>query len=334
MISVVIPAYCCADSISDVLTALRGQSLQPSEIIVVDDCSPDGLQAALKPFAREVMCLRNPVNSGLSKTYNHGLRSATGEYVLTLHSDCVLEPNYLAIVYETLSTHPDVAAVTGQYVFSDFHAMTIADQLFCVLNILPVRQALSENMDELAFIEGKADLFRRTELEQLGFFDENLVLTAEDQDLSAKFRRLGYHFLQDNRARFSSKYNGTQDSLWKVLRKQFSYAQGQMYVLAKYRGDAIKATTTNRNARACHRMSQVFVACAIASLLAASLVWPRALVAVGSLVVIRAGYYLWLAAPMRFPARLLAVPMGLAADVLYALGLIRGLLLFAMHGRA
>lgn len=333
-ISVVIPAYRCHDSIGYVLAALQRQSLRPIEIIVVDDCSPDRLREALTPFESQIVYLRNPVNSGLSKTYNHGLRTATGDYVLTLHSDCVLAPNYLAIVYDTLSKHSDVAAVTGQYIFPDFQSMTIADQLFCVLNLLPVARQPSAGIDEVAFVEGKADLFRRHELESLGFFDEHLVLTAEDQDLSAKFRRLGYRFLQDNRARFGSQYNGTQDSLWKVLRKQFSYAQGQMYVLIKYRTDAIRPTTANRNARALHRLSQVIFALAVTCLLVAVGVWPIAFVAAFALLAIRAAYYLWLAAPMRFPAKLLAAPMGLAADMLYTLGLARGFLLFSLLGRA
>lgn len=333
-ISVVIPAYRCQDSIADVLTALQQQSLRPAEVIVVDDCSPDQLREALVPFENRIIYLRNHLNSGLSKTYNHGLRAATGDYVLTLHSDCVLEPNYLAILYDTLSRHSDAAAVTGQYVFPDFQSMTVADQLFCVLNLLPIGSHPSESIDEIAFIEGKADLFRRREIESLGFFDEHLVLTAEDQDLSAKFRRLGYRFLQDNRARFGSKYNGTQDSLWKVLRKQFSYAQGQMYVLAKYRTDAIRTTTANRNARALHRLSQVVFTLAATCLLAAGVVWSIAFIAALALLAARVGYYLWLAAPMRLPARLLAAPMGVAADLLYALGLARGFLLFSLHGRA
>lgn len=333
-ISVVIPAYRCRESIGDVLTALLEQTLRPTEIIVVDDCSPDGLHDALLPFQGEIVYLRNRVNSGLSKTYNHGLRSATGDYVMTLHSDCILEKDYLARVHETLSAHSDVASVTGQYLFPDFKAMQLSDQLFCVLNLLPVTHHPSTSVDEIVFIEGKADLFRRKQIESIGFFDESLVLTAEDQDLSAKLRRLGFRLLQDNRARFTSKYNGTQDTLWKVLRKQFSYAQGQMYVLAKYPVDAVRPTTSNRNARVVHRLTQVVFASSLAGVVAIALAWRPAAAIAAALIAARAAYYLWLASPMRLPARLVAAPMGLASDLLYTLGLFRGLLLYAFYGRA
>jgi len=333
-ISVVIPAYRCRESIGDVLKALLGQTLRPAEIIVVDDCSPDGLHEALSPFHGDIVYLRNRVNSGLSKTYNHGLRSATGDYVMTVHSDCILEKDYLAKVYETLTAHGDVASVSGQYLFPDFGVMKLSDQLFCVLNLLPVTHNPSTSIDEIAFIEGKADLFHRKRIESIGFFDESLVLTAEDQDLSAKLRRLGYRLLQDNRARFTSKYNGTQDSLWKVLRKQFSYAQGQMYVLAKYPADAVRPTTANRNARAAHRLLQVAFASSVAGLVAIAFAWHPAAAIAAALIAARAASYLWLAKPMRLPTRLLAAPMGLVSDLLYTLGLCRGLLLYLFYGRA
>jgi GT2 family glycosyltransferase len=331
-ISVVIPAYRCSGSIPAVLRALRAQTLQPLEIIVVDDCSPDNLADAIAAFREEVVYIRNAVNLGLSKTYNVGLRAAKGDYVLTLHSDCLLEPNYLELVWGTLSSHDDVAAVTGQYVFDDFQSMTLSDQLFSVLNLLPVTQSLSDRVEEIAFSEGKADLFRRGDLERVGYFDEHLVLTAEDQDLSAKFRIDGYRFLQDSRARFRSQYNGTQDALWKVLRKQLSYAQGQMYVLLKYGSHAIRSTTSNRNARALHRLSQAIFTCAMLGCLALATVWPAYLLIGLGLVAARSLYYCLVASPMRMPARLLAIPTGIASDALYTVGLLRGLVLFLMRG--
>jgi GT2 family glycosyltransferase len=333
-ISVIIPAFRCRDSIADVLCSLQTQTLPPAEIIVVDDCSPDRLEEPLAPFRHSIIYLRNPCNMGLSRTYNRGLRAAKGTYVLTLHSDCVLSPDYIALVWETLSTHSDVAAVTGQYIFHEFQKMTITDQLFTTLNLLPTQTLCSSSTEEIAFIEGKADLFRTSEIKALGLFDERLSLTAEDQDLSARYRLIGYRFLQNNNALFSSKYNGTQDSLWKVLRKQFSYAQGQMYVLMKYGTYAFRTTTRNRNLRAWHRLSQVVTTLLTLGLSAAACLWPAATLGLLTLIAVRAAYYLWIAAPMSVPTRILAIPTGLLADPLYTMGLLRGLILFWLRGQA
>jgi GT2 family glycosyltransferase len=334
-ISVVIPAYGCRTSIGDVIAALRAQTTRPTEIIVVDDCSPDGLAETLAPLRDEITVLQNPRNLGLSRTFNRGLREASGEFVLTLHSDCILASDYLERLWRILDAQPGVGAVTGQYDLTDFADMTLSDQLFCVLNRLPlIPDPLAPELEEIAFVEGKADLFRTREIAAFGHFTENLRLTAEDQDLSARYRRAGFSLLQVNAARFHSKYNATQDSLWKVLRKQYTYARGQAYVLLRYGWDAVKVTTRNRNTRAFHRMSQVLWTAAVSLSLVAGFFWPLAFVASGGLVLCRLAYYAAISAPLSPHRRLIATFIGLAADACYTIGLVQGVVLTVVRGSA
>lgn len=334
-ISVVIPAYGCRSSIADVIAALRGQTMRPAEIIVVDDCSPDGLGDILEPLQGEITLLRNPHNLGLSRTFNRGLREASGEFVLTLHSDCILQDDYVEKLWRVLDAHPRVGAATGQYDLSDFRSMTLSDQLFCVLNRLPLSaDPHAPDTQEIAFVEGKADLFRTEEIAAFGHFSENLRLTAEDQELSARYRRAGYSLVQVNTARFHSKYNATQDSLWKVLRKQYTYARGQAYVLLRYGGQAVKITTRNRNVRAIHRLSQVLWTGLTTAALLCGLLWQAALVAAVVLVLCRLGYYLWVSAPMPPTRRVIAAFVGLAADACYTIGLVQGIMLSVTRGSA
>jgi GT2 family glycosyltransferase len=324
-ICVVIPAYRCADSIADVIDALLAQTIAPEKIIVVNDCSPDNLSDVLSGFGNRIVQIKNTKNLGLSKSYNQGLRASREEYILTLHSDCILEADYIEKVYSVIASDPSVGAVTGQYMFHNFGDMGLSDQLFSVLNRLPVESDhCSESVDEIAFIEGKADIFRRAELEKFGYFCEKLSITAEDQDLSAKYRAVGYKLLQHQGARFSVKYNGTQDSLWKVLRKQSSYARGQAYVLLKYGYHAVKLTTNNRNSRAFHRLSQLLCGVLMVSLAAASFLFSWLGLVLCLLLIVRAAYYFKIAQPMRLPLRFVAMPFGLIADLFYSCGIFDG----------
>jgi glycosyltransferase involved in cell wall biosynthesis len=328
-ISVVIPAYRCADSIGDVLEALFNQTLAPSEIIVVNDCSPDNLNEVLAPYEDRIIHLHNATNLRLSKSYNRGIGVARGEYILTLHSDCVLEPDYLEKIFSLLHADASVGAVTGQYQFHNFEDMDLSDQLFSVLNRLPVETPQNpEPVEEISFIEGKADLFRRADLEAFGGFCENLTLTNEDQDLSAKYRSRGFRLLQANAARFASKYNGTQDSIGKVLRKQWTYARGQAYILLEYGSHAVKKTTSNRNVRVVHRISQLLGSALEIGLLGASLAWPWATLALGAVLLQRSVYYFQIAGPMRMPLRFRAIPCGLLADHFYFFGMLNGAYLY------
>lgn len=334
-VSVVIPAYACRSSIGAVVAALQGQTLRPTQIIVVNDCSPDGLDEELELLGDQIVVLRNEKNLGLSRTFNRGLRAVTCDYVMTLHSDCILAPDYLERLWAVLAANPNVGAATGQYDLADFGDMSFSDQLFCVLNRLPVQPDLdAPETESIAFVEGKADLFRTKELAAFDYFSENLRLTAEDQELSARYREAGFTLVQINGARFHSKYNGTQDSLGKVLRKQVTYARGQAYVLLRHGVNAVRVTTRNRNARAIHRLSQLVTVAALVGLVAAGAIWPGALLPAALLVVARCAYYFVLAAPMPLGRRCLVPFMGLAADACYTLGMVQGVMRSLTRGNA
>ncbi|MBI4464803.1 MAG: glycosyltransferase, partial [Acidobacteria bacterium] len=61
-LTVIIPAYNEAASVADTLRSLQAQTLRPSEIIVVDDCSTDGTGDVARALG--VTVLRPPKNTG------------------------------------------------------------------------------------------------------------------------------------------------------------------------------------------------------------------------------------------------------------------------------
>jgi GT2 family glycosyltransferase len=323
-ISVVIPAFRCADSIVDVLAALHAQTLKVTEVILVDDCSPDGLENILGAMRDGLVYLRNEHNQGLSKSYNRGIHAATSEYLLTLHSDCILAPDYIQHLWASLSCDRRVGAVTGRLHLRDFDTAPFCDQLFAVLNHLGPSPDHREAMDEVAFVEGKADLFRRPQLVEMNCFSEDLVLTAEDQDLSARYRLRGFSLLQNNKAVYQLRQNGTQDSVAKVLRKQFTYAKGQAYILLQYKSLAFRRTTRDRDLRALHRGSQVVTTLAYIATIAGSSWCTPTIYLVGAIVAARAAYYIHLSKNMNLRHCVVTVPLGLFADILYTLGLAYG----------
>lgn len=324
LVSVVIPSYACADSIPAVLEGLKRQTYSPLEILVVNDCSPDHLEEALAPYREQIRYIKNPQNLGLSKTYNQGLRQARGEYVFTLHSDCVLAPDYIGRLVAHLTADPKLGAATGRCRYMHFAEMGFSEQLFTLLNRLYAEWHESDAVEEVPFIEGKADLFRRATLEHYGYFNESLRLTSEDQDLSAKMRRDGLRIIQDNACVFTVHYNRTQDSIAKVLRKQRSYAAGQAYILLTYGNHAIKSSSAARNHRAVHRLLQLLTASGTVLCLALSLFQAEFAALAVLILAARWVEYFISNRPLSFGKRILASGIGLVADFFYTAGLIEG----------
>lgn len=92
MISVIIPAYNCADTISKALNSVKNQTYEGRvEIIVVNDGSTDNTSEVVKDYhnANPDLLLKfiNQKNGGVSKARNAGLAIAEGEYIALLDSD-------------------------------------------------------------------------------------------------------------------------------------------------------------------------------------------------------------------------------------------------------
>ena len=327
LVSVVIPGYDCDRSICDVLDGVLSQTYPNIEIILVNDASPDDLDKVVQPYLQRIKhYVRNERNLGLSKTYNVGIRRARGEYILTLHSDCVLEPCYVEKLLKIIEKDPMIAVVTGQYLFKDFDNMQFSDKLFTAINLLPVQDMDSDSSGEtdISFIEGKADLFRRAVLEKYGLFNENLSLTAEDQYLSVRMRKGGYRIVQDCRYRFAVKFSYTQDSIWKVLNKQRTYARGQSYVLVEHGFAALRSTTRNRNLRAMHRAGQLLYVGCLAALITLSFYNTRVLTLLAAVVLLRCVYYYLIAWRLRSAQRIITAFAGNIGDILYVIGFVHG----------
>lgn len=102
-VSVIIPTYNRADYLREALASVLDQSLQPWEIIVVDDGSTDDTPELARSFPPNVVYIRQPQNMGVSAARNAGLSAARGEVIAWLDSDDLWEPGFLATVIPLLA---------------------------------------------------------------------------------------------------------------------------------------------------------------------------------------------------------------------------------------
>lgn len=113
-ISVVIPAYNAADTISDAIASVLDQSYAVHEIIVVDDGSSDDTAALVRGRFPNVR-VETVANGGPSRARNHGLRLATGEWIAFLDADDRWHPDKLQ-VQMAVAAKEDVQLVAADWV--------------------------------------------------------------------------------------------------------------------------------------------------------------------------------------------------------------------------
>lgn len=93
-ITVVIPTFNRAGQILGALDSVRAQTLQPFEVIVIDDGSIDSTEEVLGPFMKEIRYIKTE-NRGVSAARNRGILEATGGWIAFLDSDDTWEPSKL-----------------------------------------------------------------------------------------------------------------------------------------------------------------------------------------------------------------------------------------------
>lgn len=116
VLSVVIPYYRGRDVIRDAVESILDQTLQPWEIVICDDGSPDDLDAALGPLRAHVKVIRKP-NGGIASAMNAATDAAEGEFLVQLDQDDAFLPSRLEAIAGAINAHSDVDIVaTDAYV--------------------------------------------------------------------------------------------------------------------------------------------------------------------------------------------------------------------------
>lgn len=111
--SVVIPAFNAADHITDALRSILGQSIPPSEIIVVDDGSSDATASVVKAFGEPVTLVCQP-NRGCGAATNAGIERVRTPLLAFLDADDVWLPEKAKIQASILASQPEISGLCAR----------------------------------------------------------------------------------------------------------------------------------------------------------------------------------------------------------------------------
>ena len=129
-VSVVIPCYNGAKFIRQTLDSVLAQTVEPHEILVVDDGSTDESREIAQSYGPPVRVIRQP-NQGESVARNRGIEEARGDWIAFLDADDLWMPTKLERQIEVLG--PDIAWVhTNYHVFGtksrEFNLAELSDE--------------------------------------------------------------------------------------------------------------------------------------------------------------------------------------------------------------
>ncbi len=176
-VSVIIPTYNRAVLVQEAVASVLAQSRRDFELLVVDDASTDGTEAALATFAARLRWMRLERRGGVSAARNVGIRAARGEWLAFLDSDDLWLPEKLARQMAYLAANPDLLSCQTEETW-----VRRGVRVNQPLTHLKVGGRIFFPSLERCLVSPAAVILHRRLLERHGGFDEDLP-AAEDYDL-------------------------------------------------------------------------------------------------------------------------------------------------------
>lgn len=125
-VTVIMPTYRHADFIVQSLESVFGQTLQPDEIIVINDGSPDHTDQIIEPYLNRIHYIRQE-NQGVAKALNRAINISRTDYLLFLASDDWLDRAAIEVLRDILAKHRGVGVAHANRLKVDEYMRPLPD---------------------------------------------------------------------------------------------------------------------------------------------------------------------------------------------------------------
>lgn len=223
-----------------VISACLASVAQAARVFVVDNASDDGTPDLVRRLLPAATVIGNTIGRGFGNGCNQGLEQVETEFALLLGPDSTIDGASLAGLVEAADRWPDAGMVAPEIIAPDGH--TEPSHNTCLLDRITVdkgveRHPLPEGPICADHLSGAVLLVRMTALRQVGFFDRNIFLYYEDDDLSIRMRRGGHALILVPGTRATHIGGGSsRPSVHHRWEKFWNMAWSRLYIEDKYAG--------------------------------------------------------------------------------------------------
>lgn len=209
LVSVLIVNYNGAKLLKDCLDSLRLVTYPRFEVVVVDNASKDDSLSVLATYP-QVRVVQSDSNRGFAGGNNLGVECCQGEYILLLNNDTIVTPDFLTILVEYITSHPQVGIVQAKMTLPlHENRLDTCGSYLTALGFLyhygyyKPDQALYERPQPVFSAKGACMLFPKDLIRRAGghLFDEDFFCYYEETDFCHRCWLTGYevHFVPQAR---------------------------------------------------------------------------------------------------------------------------------------
>lgn len=204
-ISIIISTYNRAIELKDTLESLILQTKLPKEVIIIDDSTNNEIENLIKDISKKfeniipLEYLHNSGEKSLTIARNIGVRYSSGDIILFLDDDVILEGNYIEEILNVYKNGKNINGVQGYIHLQYYEHLLINKPKIFFLNhfevnrcrLLPSTQNtypyILTKIITCQWLSGSNQSYRR-EIVQEFKFDENLKRYASKEDMDFSYR--------------------------------------------------------------------------------------------------------------------------------------------------
>jgi len=202
---------CLASVLGSEQTLADGEKLE-LDVWVVDNDSVDGSVEMVKKDFPQVHVIENHENVGFAKANNQAIARSTGDGLLLLNPDTIVEPDTFVKCVDFMREHADCGGLTVKMVDGDGNYLRESKRGFPspeasfykisgLIKLFPHSRRIAayymghlseDEVGEIDIMPGAFLMFRREVYEQIGGLDESYFMYGEDIDFSWRIRLAGW----------------------------------------------------------------------------------------------------------------------------------------------
>jgi len=225
--------------LAECLDSLKEQTLNGFEVILVDNASSDGSVEYVRTHYPEVRIVETGKNLGYGGGNNAGIAVAQGKYIFLLNNDTKVDPRCLSALFDSAERESDAGMwacrIMNYYersVIDNTGLLMYRDGIARGRGRLETYHGQYDDTVEVFFPSGCAGLYRKSMLDRIGTFDEDLFLYLDDVDIGLRARWAGWRCRYVSEAVVYHKYSATTEPYSPL--KAYLVERNRIWVVLKY----------------------------------------------------------------------------------------------------
>ena len=188
-ISVIIPIFNEEKTISRTINSILSSKYTKKEIIAIDNGSTDNTKSILKSFGKKIKICYEP-KKGKANAINRGLLVASGEIIVIIDADTVIEKHAFSNIIKPFSD-PKIGAVTGNVKILNAKNIHTKLQILEYALASQLGKAALASQQTVNIVSGAFGAFRRSVImSRTSPFTEDTL--TEDLDATITILKKGY----------------------------------------------------------------------------------------------------------------------------------------------